>query len=135
VEEALGSGGWDIVLLDPAYQLVAEEPTEDAQAQALVRMLDGWRSRFGFCLVIPMHCRKSQPGQKLTISDIHGRGMMVRNAEVVVGIERVKKGEARLHWWKDRDGDLDVPLSSFWPVTFDRRNLFQWDPMSDAEAA
>lgn len=138
VEDTLSSGSWDIVLLDPAYQLVAEEPTEDAQAQALVRMLDGWRSRFGFCLVIPMHCRKAaQQGGRLTISDIHGRGMMLRNAEVVMGIERVKKGEARLHWWKDRDGDLDVPLSGYWTLAFDRTHLFQWaaDDVEEAEAA
>lgn len=137
VEETLATGNWDIVLLDPAYQLVAEEPTEDAQAQALVRMLDGWRSRFGFCLVIPMHCRKAaQQGHGLTIHDIHGRGMMLRNAEVVMGIERVKKGEAKLHWWKDRDGDLDVPLSSYWKMKFDRSNLFQWAPeLNEEEAA
>lgn len=134
VESALVSGGWDVVLLDPAYQLVAEEPTEDAQAQALVRMLDGWRHRYGFCLVIPMHCRKAaQQGGRLTISDIHGRGMMLRNAEVVMGIERVKKGEARLHWWKDRDGDLDVPLSGYWTLSFDRKHLFQWAPEMDEE--
>lgn len=136
VEDCLAGGAWDVVMLDPAYQLVAEEPDDDTKAKMLIRLIDGWRAKYGFCLIVPMHLRKlSVPGQRLTISDIHGRSIVTRNAEVILGVERVKKGEARLHWWKDRDGDLDVPLSSFWRMSFDRSSLFQWLPDEDAEAA
>jgi len=50
----------------------------------------------------------------------------VRGAEVVLGLRRVGDGYAKLHFLKDRDGDL--PISTAWGLLFDQEEGFRSDP-------
>ena len=50
----------------------------------------------------------------------------MRGAEVVLGLQRVRDGYAKLHFLKDRDGDL--PIGAAWGLLFDREQGFRRDP-------
>jgi hypothetical protein len=50
----------------------------------------------------------------------------VRGAEVVLGLQRLRDGYSRLHFLKDRDGDL--PIGTAWGLLFDRESGYQRDP-------
>lgn len=58
--------------------------------------------------MLPVHCRKPVPGMKFSIHDLFGSSAYVRGAEVVLGLRRVSDGYAKLHFLKDRDGDLPI---------------------------
>lgn len=127
----LETGAYDIVVADPLYKLHAGESNDEQQAIALMRMFDRWRTDNRFCLVIPVHCRKPIQGQgaKLTIHELFGSGAYTRGAEVVIGITRVSDGYARLHWLKDRDGNLPGATGTAWGLIFKRdEGGFRRDP-------
>ena len=44
----------------------------------------------------------------------------------MLGLQRVSDGYAKLHFLKDRDGDL--PIGAAWGLLFDRENGFRRDP-------
>jgi hypothetical protein len=48
----------------------------------------------------------------------------------VLGLQRVRAGYGRLHFFKDRDGDL--PIGSRWGVLFDPEQGFRRDPKDAA---
>lgn len=50
----------------------------------------------------------------------------MRGAEVVLGLQRVSDGYARLHFLKDRDGDL--PIGTSWGLLFSREEGYRRDP-------
>jgi hypothetical protein len=95
-----------------------------------MRRLDALRATYGFGLILPAHPRKepssSNGPRKLTIHDVSGSGVVVRGAEVVVGVERLAHGYARLRFLKDRDGDL--PIGEAWSLIFERGEGFRRDP-------
>lgn len=102
-----------VVLLDPYYKAHrAEDPNAERPIIDLMRVLDGLRTAYGFALILPAHPRKADTSQRgarrLTIDDVAGSGAATRGAEVVLGIERLGHGSARLRWLKDRDGDSEV---------------------------
>jgi AAA domain len=127
VESILASGRYDVVFADPLYKLHRGEANDERRAVDLMRLFDSWRERFGFALVLPMHCRKPQAGQKFSIHDILGSSGYTRGAEVVVGLQRVSRGYAFLYWWKDREGDLGC-LNERWGLLFDQERGFRRDP-------
>jgi len=45
---------------------------------------------------------------KFSVHDLFGSSAYVRGAEVVLGLRRVSDGYAKLHFLKDRDGDLPI---------------------------
>lgn len=127
IERELATG-YELVVLDPCYRLMQGEFKEEANAQKLVNILDRWRARYGCCIVVPLHVRKGRKGQpRLSVDDLYGSAVFVWNAEVVIGIQRRGLGKARLYWWKDRDGNLNVPIDGDWRLTFGRESYFQRD--------
>ena len=50
----------------------------------------------------------------------------MRGAEAVLGLQRVSDGYSKLHFLKDRDGDL--PIGSAWGLLFSREEGFRRDP-------
>lgn len=124
LHEIVAGGGYAAVALDPLYKAHGGDSNDERAMVDLMRILDGWRAEHGFALLIPMHMRKPPPaGGTLTMHDIFGSSGLVRGAEVVVGLERLSPGMSRIHFWKDRDGDL--PVGEKWMLTFDREQGYQ----------
>jgi hypothetical protein len=124
-----------VLILDPYYKAHTGDSNEERAVVDLMRYLDGLRSRHGFALILPAHPRKD-PGssgpRKLTLHDVAGSGAAVRGAEVVVAIERLSHGYARLRVLKDRDGDL--PVGDAWPLVFTRGEGFRLEPKEEGTA-
>jgi archaellum biogenesis ATPase FlaH len=123
-----------VVLLDPFYKAHrADDPNAERPIIDLMRRLDALRAEHGFALLLPAHPRKDVPGRdgprKLTLHDVAGSGALTRGAEVVLGIERLSHGYARLRVLKDRDGDLQV--GDAWPLVYDRERGFRLDPKEE----
>jgi len=87
---------------------------------------DRWREELRFAFVLPVHLRKPPVGAKFSLNEFFGSGAYTRGAEVCLGLERVSDGYSRLHFFKDRDGDL--PISTSWGLLFDREQGFRRDP-------
>lgn len=101
------------LLLDPYYKAHrADDPNAERNIVDLMRQLDALRVIYQFALLLPAHPRKAAPDQhgsrRLTIHDVAGSGAVTRGAEIVLGLERLGTGYARLRYLKDRDGDLPV---------------------------
>lgn len=131
LDRVIGEGGYTIVALDPYYKAHrADEPNAERPIVDLMRMLDRLRADYGFSLLLPAHPRKQAPGsatiRHLTIHDIAGSGAIVRGAEVVIGIERIAVGVARLRFLKDREGDL--PIGEAWSLIYSKSEGFRRDP-------
>jgi len=102
-----------VVTLDPYYKAHrAEDPNAERPIIDLMRLLDGLRAAYGFALLLPVHPRKPDNTQRgarrLTIHDVAGSGAVTRGAEIVLAVERLGHGAARLRYLKDRDGELAV---------------------------
>jgi Bifunctional DNA primase/polymerase, N-terminal/AAA domain/Primase C terminal 1 (PriCT-1) len=126
VARILEAGQYALVCADPLYKLHTGDSNAEREAVDLMRRFDTWREEYGFGLVLPVHCRKPLPGTKFTIHDLFGSSAYLRGAEVVLGLQRVGDGYSRLHWLKDRDGDL--PIGTAWGLLFDRESGFRRDP-------
>lgn len=120
LEGIIERGGYDIVVIDPLYKAHGGDSLDERAMVDLMRVLDAWREQYRFALVIPMHMRKPPSGPQgkgtLSMHDVFGSSGLIRGAEVVVGIERLEENRARLHWWKDREGDL--PVGKKWVLKF-----------------
>jgi len=100
-----------IIVLDPYYKAHRGDANEERGVTDLMRNLDRLRTDWTFALIMPAHVRKELQGataRKLTLGDISGSGAISRGAEVVLGLERLSHGIARLRFLKDREGDLPV---------------------------
>lgn len=131
LDEAIGAGGYTIVVLDPFYKAhQADDPNAERPIVDLMRILDALRAKHGFALILPAHPRKEPPGnsgfRKLTIADVAGSSAITRGAEIVIGIERVTTGYARLRFLKDRDGDL--PIGEAMNLLYNRETGYMRDP-------
>lgn len=123
--DAMADGGYDIVVIDPLYKLHRCEGDEREMVD-LLRFLDKLRDELNFCLLLPAHLRKADKTgrSQVTMDDISGRGAIVYGAEVVIGLQLLAGlpesgegwGKSRLHFWKDRDGDL--PVGQKWNLSF-----------------
>jgi hypothetical protein len=127
MEKILSEGKWDVVIADPLYKLHRGDPKDERKAVDLMRLFDAWREAFGFSLILPMHCRKPQPGTRFSIHDISGSTAYTHGAEVVVGLQRANNGYTHLFWWKDREGDLGC-IDERWGLLFDHERGFRRDP-------
>lgn len=123
-----------VVLLDPFYKAHrADEPNAERPIIDLMRMLDSLRVTFGFALILPAHPRKDVAGardgaRKLTIHDVAGSGAVTRGAEIVIAVERMGHGYARLRYLKDRDGEL--PVGDSLGMLYTKADGFHIDPRS-----
>jgi 5S rRNA maturation endonuclease (ribonuclease M5) len=126
VRDILRDGGYDMVLLDPLYQLHLGSGNDESVAAETMRIVDGWAREFNCCLLLPMHMRKPHPdaGKNITIHDIAGVGTWLRNAEFVLGLQVMSAGQSRLHFFKDRIG-RGPTIRSFWWLDFDREAGFR----------
>jgi len=125
-DRILRAGEYSVVVADPLYKLHAGDSNAEREAVDLMRHFDAWRDELGFALALPIHCRKPLPQQKFSIHDLFGSSAYVRGAEVVLGLQRVRDGYSKLHFLKDRDGDL--PIGEKWGLLFDREEGFRRDP-------
>jgi hypothetical protein len=134
VEELLGAGDYDVVVLDPHYKAHRGDANDERAVVDFMRLLDAWRDLFGFALVLPVHYRKPANGQNgpPTIHDVFGSSGLVRGAEVIVGLQRLDDGYSRLWFFKDRDGEL--PVGKSWGLLFDREEGFRRDPNDASES-
>lgn len=119
-----------IVVLDPLYKAIDGDSNDEAQVMRLMHVLDTLREEYGFALLIVAHPRKDpvtgKAPRKLSLHDIAGHTSIVRGPEVILAIERVSHGYARLRFLKDRDEDL--PVGEAWGLIFDREHGFRRDP-------
>lgn len=130
VERVLRDGDYSVVLADPLYKLSRGDSNDERAAVDLMRRFDAWREELRFALVLPVHLRKPPPGAKFSLNEFFGSSAYLRGAEVVIGLQRVSDGYARLHFLKDRDGDLPVPAA--WGLLFDREQGYRRDPSDGA---
>jgi DNA-binding transcriptional ArsR family regulator len=127
LEGIISRGGYDIVVIDPLYKAHGGDSLDERAMVDLMRVLDAWREEYAFALVIPMHMRKPPSGPQgkgtLSMHDVFGSSGLIRGAEIVVGIERLAESRARLHFWKDREGDLPVGMK--WVLKFDAEDGYE----------
>jgi hypothetical protein len=126
VDRILREGNYTVVLADPLYKLHRGDSNDERESTDLMRRFDAWREQYEFALILPVHCRKPLPSSKFSIHDLFGSTAYLRGAEVVVGLQFVRSGYSRLHFFKDRDGDL--PQGDRWGLLFDRESGFRRDP-------
>jgi hypothetical protein len=127
IEALIADGNFAVVLMDPLYKLHAGDSNDERHVGDLMRRLDALRDRYRFALILTAHLRKRQVGRGgFTIDDIFGSSVFTRGPEVVLGVQRTRPGAAKLHFFKDRDGDL--PVSESWGLLFDRDQGFRRDP-------
>jgi AAA domain-containing protein len=124
-----------VLILDPYYKAHRGDANDERAVVDLMRFLDSLRAEYEFALILPAHPRKdasSNGTRKLTLHDVAGSGAVVRGAELVIAIERLSHGYARLRILKDRDGDL--PVGEAWPLIFERGEGFKLDPKEERTA-
>ena len=128
LEHLLTANAYAVVVLDPYYKAHTGDSNDERQVDDLMRLLDLWRTRHRFALILPAHCRKpaANAPAAFTIHDIFGSSAFLRGAEIVLGLRRVSDGYSRLHFFKDRDGDL--PTGTSWGLLFDREIGYRRDP-------
>lgn len=126
VHDVLGEGGYDLVVIDPLYQVHAGSGNDELVAGKVMGVIDQWVREFNCAFLIPMHMRKPHPdaGTKLTKHDIAGSGSWLRPVEVILGLQVMSPGNSRMWFFKDRNGE-GPPLNSHWWLAFDREQGFR----------
>lgn len=128
LEEAIVTIEPSVISLDPYYKAHRGDANEERAVTDLMRNLDRLRTDYMFALILPAHVRKEQQAsgaRKLTLGDIAGSGAISRGAEVVIGLERLSHGTARLRFLKDREGDL--PVGDFLELNYSKEDGFTID--------
>jgi hypothetical protein len=126
LSRVLAEGRYDVVLADPIYKLHTGDSNAERETVDLMRLFDAWRAEHHFALLLPTHCRKPPMGAKFSMHELFGSSAFLRGAEVVLGLQRMGPGFSRLHYFKDRDGDL--PAGEAWGLLFDVEEGFRRDP-------
>lgn len=126
VHDVLTEGRYDLVVIDPLYQIHAGSGNDELVAGKVMSVIDEWIREFNCAFLIPMHMRKPHPeaGSKLTKHDIAGSGSWLRPIEVVLGLQVMSPGNSRLWFFKDRNGEGPA-LNSHWWLSFDREQGFK----------
>lgn len=131
MEKTFVQGRFDLVIADPLYKLHRGDPNDTQAATDLMRRFDDWRERYGFALLLPMHCRKPSVRAALSAHDLFGSSAYQWGAELLLGLERPQSADdgsfSLLHLWKDRDGEVSdvMPLNGKWGLMFDRLKGFR----------
>jgi hypothetical protein len=118
-----------VLILDPYYKAHRADSNEERAIVDLMRHLDELRTAYGFALILPAHPRKPPPGtvgsRQLALGDVFGSSAVTRGAELVIALERLNHGYARLRFLKDRDHDL--PVGDTWGLIYSKEHGFQID--------
>lgn len=128
LERVIVGYGPVMVILDPYYKAHRADSNEERAIVDLMRFLDEMRTAYGFNLTLPAHPRKPHPSQAtgaarvLTLGDVFGSSAVTRGSEMVLAIERVNHGFARLRYLKDRD--FDLPIGEFLSLTYSKDSGF-----------
>jgi hypothetical protein len=125
-EDRIVKGDYAVVLADPLYKLHRGDSNAEREAVDLMRRFDGWRERHGFALILLVHTRKPPPGVKFSMHELFGSSAYLRGAEIILGLQFVRDGYSRLHYFKDRDGGL--PVGKAWGLLFDHDSGYRRDP-------
>lgn len=134
LHDTIRDGNYDLVLVDPLYQMHRGDANSERAAADLMRIVDGWARDYNCALVIPMHARKPHPEakNKMTIHDIAGNGSWLRNAEFVFGLQMMSSGASRITFFKDRIGNGPAIMSQWW-LSFDRASGFDRSHLEDRQ--
>jgi hypothetical protein len=134
LHDTIRDGNYDLVLVDPLYQMHRGNANDERVAADLMRIADGWARDYNCALLIPMHARKPHPeaGKKMTIHDIAGSGTWLRNAEFVLGLQMMSAGTSRVWFFKDRIG-LGPTISTHWFLSFSREAGFDRSHLEDRQ--
>lgn len=118
----------DVVVIDPLYKLFGGSENDLDRIARVVDTLDAWKHELHVALIIPMHTNKPPVEMRgalkprvLTLPDIASHSRMTRDAQVVLGLQRVKPGISWLSILKDRDGLLPYQSGSYRVLEFDGR--------------
>lgn len=135
LRDTLRAGRYDLVLLDPLYQLHRGDANNERVAADVVRFVDGWAREFNCSIVVPMHARKPHPdaGKNMTIHDIAGSSTWNRNAEFVLGLQLLSAGMSRVWFFKDRIG-RGPEIRKWWGLSFRRSEGFGRNFVEDQQA-
>jgi len=109
IEEILEDLRPDVLVLDPLYKSHRGDSNDEREAVDFMRLLDRWRTQYGFAFIMPVHTRKGSkqnPDASPTMDDIFGSGAFARGAEIIFGLQQKNPGFSRLHVWKHRPGWL-----------------------------
>ncbi len=127
IETVIASHPYEVVSFDPLYKLHGGNSNDEREAVDLMRLFDRWREMYRFALLLATHTRKPPPiGARFTMHEFFGSSAYLRGAEVVLGLEFLRSGFSRLHFFKDRDGDL--PVGDHWGLLFDKQTGFTRAP-------
>jgi AAA domain len=131
LEQQLGEGSYSVVAADPLYKLHTGDSNAEREAVDLMRTFDRWRATHHFALILPVHCRKPPIGAKFSMHEFFGSSAYLRGAEVIIGLQRVRDGYSRLHFFKDRDSDL--PVGTAWGLLYNHDDGYRRDPDDRAD--
>jgi hypothetical protein len=123
-----------ILILDPYYKAHRADSNEERAIVDLMRHLDELRTAYGFALILPAHPRKTPAGtigtRQLSLGDVFGSSAVTRGAELVIALERLNHGYARLRFLKDRDHDL--PIGETWGLLYSKEHGFTIDQKQES---
>ena len=127
--ERILANEYAVLFADPLYKLHRGASNDEREVVDFMRQLDAWRERHYFALALAGHCRKPPIGAKFTMHEFFGSSAYLRGAEIVIGLQRLSDGYAKLHFFKDRDGDLPA-IGTHWGLLFNRDEGFRRDASS-----
>jgi len=125
----------DIVTIDPYYKLFRETGSamDRVLTEEVLHILDTMAKETGTCLIIPAHARKMDAKYMMRADDIYGPSILQRNASVILGIQIIAFGKSRLHFFKDRFGEL--PVKDHWVLNFHKMTGFSVEGRSMTEVS
>jgi hypothetical protein len=113
--------GFDIVVVDPWYKLLANE-LEYASGRQVIALFDGIRTRHPkLCVAIGFHAQEPQmPNMPVTLGNVSGFKFFQRPADIVLTFQRTKGDQSRIRWEKNRSARLDVKKGEQWTLEWER---------------
>lgn len=131
LEEKLAAKPYDLLAIDPFYKLHTADSNEEVHARQLVALLRGWIARYGFAILTATHCRKLPAGRNfITIDDLFGSSVFVRDPELVLGLQRFKD-LSKLVVFKSREPGFEY--GQMFEFLFNRERGFYPKPTVDPE--
>jgi hypothetical protein len=125
----------DIVTIDPYYKLFRETGSamDRVLTEEVLEVLDTLAKETETCLIIPAHARKMEAKYMMRLDDIYGPSILTRNASVILGIQIIAFGKSRLHFFKDRFGEL--PVKDHWVLNFHKMTGYSVEGRSMTEVS
>lgn len=93
VYEAIGKYGAKIIFIDHLHRILSADETDSNASLRIGRVVNKLKdiaTEHNLIIVLVAHCRDMKPGEELHQSHIRDSGMIKNEADVVLGIYRVK---------------------------------------------